>query len=148
MSPDSKVVTTCTSCGKRNRVPIKARGTPRCGSCRQPLPWLVDGRDTDFIDVADRAPVPVLVDLWAPWCPPCRTLAPAVEGVASDLAGRLKVVKVNIDEAPHVARRFGAMSIPTLVLLRDGQETDRRVGALPQADLRSWLEPRVASAAV
>ena len=147
MSSDSKVVTTCASCGKRNRVPVAAGGTPRCGACRQPVPWIVDGGDADFRDVADRARVPVLVDLWAPWCPPCRVLAPAVEAVARDLAGRLKVVKVNVDEAPQVARRFGAMSIPTLVLLRGGQEADRRVGALSEADLRDWLEPRLASVA-
>jgi len=73
----------------------------------------------------------VLVDLWAPWCGPCRMVAPAVERLATELAGRLKVVKVNVDEAPGVAARFDAMSIPTLLVLYDGRTADRIVGALP-----------------
>jgi thioredoxin 2 len=129
----------CPACGRRNRVPAVAGGTPHCGSCRAPLPWLVAAGDADFADVADRSPVPVLLDLWAPWCGPCRAVAPAVARVARELAGHVKAVQVNVDEAPGVAARFGARSIPTLLVLRDGVEIARQVGALPADRLLGWV---------
>jgi len=81
----------------------------------------------------------VLVDLWAPWCGPCLRVSPVLEQLAAELAGRLKLVKVNVDESPTVSRRFDAQSIPTLVLLGGGKVIARQVGALPAARLRSWL---------
>ena len=83
--------------------------------------------------------VPVLVDLWAPWCGPCRTMAPGLEQVAANLAGKLKVVKVNVDEAPRTAARFDARSIPTLVLLQGGKKVATRVGAAPADQLEAWV---------
>jgi len=136
-------VVTCPSCGKRNRVPAASTGVPRCAGCHAPLPWLVSAGDDEFAAVADQAGVPVLVDLWAPWCGPCRMVAPGVEQVARELAGRVKAVKVNVDDAPGVARRFAAQSIPTLVLLRDGKVVDRIVGALPAARLVDWVTRHV-----
>lgn len=129
----------CPHCGANNRVPAAASGRVRCGRCHRDLPWVVDATDDDFEAVADQARLTVLVDLWAPWCGPCRIIAPAIEQVASQLAGRLKVVKVNVDLAPQVAARFQARSIPTLVLLKGGHEVDRRVGALNAADLHAWI---------
>src|SRR5260221_14008029 len=67
---------TCPNCGRRNRVPAAATGTPRCGNCHKPLPWIVDAGDDDFAEVAERASVPALIDLWAPWCGPCRNGEP------------------------------------------------------------------------
>ena len=134
----------CPSCGKANRVPAAPRGTPRCGDCKAALPWVTAATDSDF-DAATTASVPVLVDLWAPWCGPCRMVTPALERLAERNASRLKLVKVNVDEAPRTAQRFGAMSIPTLVLLRDGQEVDRVVGALPEPQLNAWVDARLAS---
>lgn len=131
-------VVACRSCGKKNRVPGSANGRPRCASCHADLPWLVDAAGDDF-DAAVRAPVPVLVDLWAPWCGPCRMVAPGVEQAAADLAGRLKVVKVNVDEAPAVSARFGVQGIPTLLLLRRGRVLSRQVGALPADRLVAWV---------
>ena len=110
MSDDG--VVTCPACSTRNRVPRVARGVPRCASCHASLPWLVAADDRDFAAVAEEASVPVLVDLWAPWCGPCRMVAPAVERVAHELAGHLKAVKVNVDESPAVAGRYQAKSIP------------------------------------
>jgi thioredoxin 2 len=133
----------CPACGRRNRVPAVAAGTPHCGSCRAALPWLVTAGDTDFDDVAGRSPVLVLLDLWAPWCGPCRAVAPAVARVARELAGRIKAVQVNVDEAPGVAARFGARSIPTLLLVRDGVEVGRQVGALPADRLLAWARAGV-----
>ena len=82
----------CVNCDSRNRVPAVASGTPRCGNCREPLPWIVTAGDDTFAEVAERASIPVLVDLWAPWCGPCRKVSPALAQVARDMAGRVKLV--------------------------------------------------------
>ena len=137
-------IVSCPACRKRNRVPPAAAGVPRCGQCKAPLPWLVSAGDADFAEVAEAARVPVLVDLWAPWCGPCRMVAPAVERVARELAGLLKAVKVNVDESPRVAARFQARSIPTLLLLRGGCEVARQVGAVPAERLLAWARQEVA----
>jgi thioredoxin 2 len=85
-------IVSCPHCGRRNRVPAAAAGTPRCGNCHQPLPWIVDAADDTFGEIADAASVPVLVDLWAPWCGPCRMVSPALEQLAAENAGQLKLV--------------------------------------------------------
>jgi thioredoxin 2 len=139
-------VVVCPSCGVRNRVPVAAAGVPRCPACHSDLPWLVDATVTNFDTVIDSR-LPVLVDLWAPWCGPCRMLAPAVERSAEEFAGRLKVVKVNVDQAPGISARLGVQSIPTLLLLRQGRIVARQVGALPESQLLSWIRPLTESAA-
>jgi thioredoxin 2 len=130
----------CPHCGKRNRVPAVANGTPRCGNCHRPLPWIVDAGDDTFAAVAEAASVPVLVDLWAPWCGPCRMVSPALAQLATEMAGQIKLVKVNVDNSPRLQQRFSVQSIPTELLLRDGQVAARQVGAPPVPQLRSWLE--------
>ena len=135
----SSSVAACPSCGTRNRVPAAAAGCPRCARCKQALPWVVDADDSTFAEVADRSPIPVVVDLWAPWCGPCRTISPILEQLAGELAGRCKLVKVNVDVASRTQRRFRVQGIPTLVALRDGREVARQVGAAPEAKLRSWI---------
>lgn len=132
-------VVVCPSCSTKNRVPAVADGAPRCGSCHKPLPWVVDTSDADFAAVADGSTLPVLVDVWAPWCGPCRAVSPALEQLAGELAGQLKLVKVNADEAPEVSRRFDVQAIPTLVLMDHGQVLVTQVGAAPVPTLRSWL---------
>ncbi|GAA3753186.1 thioredoxin [Salinactinospora qingdaonensis] len=143
MSAASTALRSCPHCGRKNRVPRDGRGTPRCGACHTPLPWVVEAGDSDFTEVADNASPYVLVDLWAPWCGPCRQVSPALEEIAAELAGRLKLVKVNVDTAQGVAGRFAARSIPTLVLLRSGREVSRQVGAVPKQALRSWVEQTI-----
>jgi thioredoxin 2 len=131
-------IVACPSCGTRNRVTAVARGTPRCSRRKTMLPWLVEVQTAGF-EAEATASVPVVVDLWAPWCGPCRMIAPVLEDLAARHAGRLKVVKVNVDEEPALAARFDARSIPLLVVLRDGHEVDRIVGALPRPALEARL---------
>ena len=139
------VMVTCTACGKKNRVPVAASGVPRCGSCHAPLPWIADAGDGTFARVAEAASVPVLVDLWAPWCGPCRMVSPALEQLARDFAGRVKLVKVNVDEAPGIGSRFGVQGIPTLLVMNRGEVAARQTGAAPESVLRTWLEQALAS---
>ena len=139
---DMTDVVACPSCGKKNRTPAAATGRPRCAACHADLPWLVNAGEADF-DTATATSATVLVDLWAPWCGPCRMVAPGVERAATELAGRLKAVKVNVDEAPGVSARFGVQGIPTLLLMRDGEVVDRQVGALPADRLLAWVRRTV-----
>jgi thioredoxin 2 len=134
----------CEHCGRVNRVPAVASGTPRCGHCHQPLPWIADADDATFGEVAEQARIPVIVDLWAPWCGPCRTVSPALEQLARDLAGRVKLVKVDVDTAPQVSQRFDVQAVPTLLVLREGQVAARQTGAAPLPALRAWAENALA----
>src|SRR5580704_3150235 len=134
----------CEHCDQANRVPAAAAGTPRCGQCHQPLPWIADADDTSFGDIAEAAQIPVIVDLWAPWCGPCRMVSPALEQLAQDLAGQVKLVKVNVDEAPKLQQRFTVQAIPTLMVLREGQVIARQAGAMPLPALRDWVQGALA----
>jgi len=134
---------TCPHCGRRNRVPAAAAGIPRCGNCHQPLPWIAEASDDTFAEAADAASVPVVIDLWAPWCGPCRMVSPALAQVAAELAGRVKLVKVNVDNSPKIQQRFDVQAIPTLLVLRHGQVAARRAGAAPAAALRAWVESAI-----
>ncbi|MGK2936847.1 MAG: thioredoxin [Solirubrobacteraceae bacterium] len=133
----------CSSCGARNRVGAVASGYPRCAKCKTPLPWLVDA-DTESFAEETQASVPVVVDFWAAWCGPCRMIAPVLQDLATRHAGRLKVVKVDVDANPQLAARYGAQSIPLLVALQDDKEVDRIVGALPPAALEARIAPLLA----
>ena len=138
----------CPSCGATNRLPVDeiARGKKAvCGRCKTPLaaagPLTVT--DATFADEVERSPLPVLVDMWAPWCGPCRMVAPIVDQVAAELSGRVKVAKMNVDDNPATSSRFGVRSIPTLLVFKDGREVDRIVGVQPKAAIVSRLERHV-----
>lgn len=133
-------IVTCPHCGKRNRVPAAAAGKPRCANCHQWLPWIAAAGDGDFAAVAEKSSVPVLVDLWATWCGPCRMVSPALEQLATERAGQLKLVKVDVDKAPAISQRFTVQAVPTLLLLDHGQILARQAGAAPVAALRNWLD--------
>jgi len=135
-------VVNCPSCSTRNRVPDSATGRPRCARCKADLPWVADATDASLAEVL-KTPSLVLLDLWAPWCGPCRAVAPVLESIAGRYAGRLKVVKVNVDDNPATARAYDARSIPTLVMIRDGQTVARVVGAQPEPALVAQLEPHL-----
>ena len=139
-TPATSGTVRCPHCEKANRVPVAARGTPRCGNCHQPLPWIVAATDGNFAEVAEHATLPVLVDLWATWCGPCRTVGPALEQLATERAGQIKLVKVDVDAAAAVAQRFAVQAVPTLLVLRGGDVIARQAGAAPLPTLRTWLD--------
>jgi thioredoxin len=114
-----------------------------CGKCKAPLPESTgpaEVTDTTFSTEIERSPIPVLLDLWADWCGPCHMLAPTIEQISSELAGRVKVAKLNIDDNPGIANRFGVRSIPTLLVLKGGKEVDRLVGVQPKQEIVRRLE--------
>ncbi|WP_416377115.1 thioredoxin [Arthrobacter sp. CDRTa11] len=135
----------CPNCGKTNRIPAAATGHPRCGSCRQDLPWIVNAGDDDFAVVAEQSPVPALIDFWAAWCGPCRMVSPVLDKLARERAGRIKLVKVDVDSSPGLSRRFDVQAIPTLMIIVGGRVIARQAGAAPAGVLRSWLDDALAA---
>jgi thioredoxin 2 len=135
----------CPACGATNRVASErlAPGTKAvCGRCKTALtagaaPIVVS--DATFADEVERSPLPVLLDLWAPWCGPCRMVGPTVDQLAVELAGRVRVAKMNVDDNPATSARFGIRSIPTLLVFKDGREVDRIVGVQPKAAIAARL---------
>lgn len=136
---DPGSIVACPHCGRRNRVRAAADGAPHCASCGKPLPWLVEAGEATFQAAVERSPLPVLVDFWAPWCGPCKMVEPVVEQMSRELAGRIKVVRINTDEAPALGQRFQILGIPTLVLFDRGEVRDRITGAVDAATMRRWL---------
>jgi len=126
-------------------VPPAATGVPRCGNCHSPLPWITEAGDDSYDAIVDKAALPVLVDLWAPWCGPCRMVSPTLERLAHDHRGQLKLVKVNVDVAPAVASRFSVQGIPTLLLVHRGEIVARQTGAADEQRLRRWLDDALAT---
>ncbi len=139
-------VVACPACGAKNRISqekVEHGMAPVCGRCKKPLPsqgGVMEVTDTLFPAEVERAALPVLVDFWAPWCPPCRMIAPVVEKLAQEMAGRVRVMKMNIDENQETPARFRVESIPTLLVFKGGREVDRMVGAMPAAEIRKRLE--------
>ncbi|MEA2203740.1 MAG: thioredoxin 2 [Blastocatellia bacterium] len=153
---NSKLVA-CAKCGATNRISaerVEGGHEPVCGRCKAPLyvaaaSGPVTVTDSTFAAEVERSPVPVLVDMWAPWCGPCRMIAPMLEELAMEMASRLRIAKVNIDDNPATAARFAVRSIPTLLVMKDGKEIDRMVGVMPKVELKARLErllPRGATA--
>jgi thioredoxin 2 len=139
------MIVTCEHCGKKNRVPAAAQGYPRCGNCHRPLPWIVDANDDNFAEVVERAGIPVLVDLWAVWCGPCRMVSPVLEQLAREYAGKIKLVKIDVDATPKLSQRFQVQAVPTLMVLSGGEVIARQAGAAPAPVLREWLEQALAA---
>jgi thioredoxin 2 len=136
----------CPACGALNRVPtakLDAGLQPVCGKCKTPLAadvHPVTVTDASYAAEVESSPLPVLLDMWAPWCGPCRMIAPVIDELASQMAGRVRFAKLNVDENPTTARRFGVASIPTLLVLKGGKEVDRLIGVQSKAEISRRLE--------
>ena len=137
-------VVVCPGCGRKNRVPVAAAGRVQCPQCKTTLPWIVDAGDANLAAALGTSQL-VLIDLWAPWCGPCRMVAPVLERLAARYAGRVKVVKVNVDDNPATAARYDARSIPTLVLVRNGRTVGRVIGAQPEPALAREIDRALAA---
>ena len=141
---DKGIIASCARCGQRNRVPYeKVRETGACGKCGAGLPYFWEPIDVDseghFQALIGRSALPVLIDFWAPWCPPCRAVAPEIAKVASDNAGRFLVAKVNTEALHNVGARFQVRSIPTLAVFQKGHEVTRTMGASPAAQIERFV---------
>src|ERR1051326_5055995 len=134
----------CPTCGATNRIAperLQPGRAPICGRCKTPLliPSPFTGTDATFASEVEQSALPVLLDLWAPWCGPCRLIAPVVDELAKELAGRVRVGKLNVDENPAIAQRFQVRGIPALLVLKGGRELDRIVGVQPKAEIMRRL---------
>ena len=133
----------CQSCGAKNRLKIPPAGqVPVCGKCEANLPWLVNATDGSF-QTEVSASVPTLVDFWAEWCGPCRMIAPVLEDLSKELAGKLKIVKLNVDENPVTSGQYKVQSIPMLLVFKEEQVVDTLVGAMPKGAMLERLKPHL-----
>ncbi len=133
----------CPSCGAVNRVAAGRGGDgPICGTCKQELfaGRPVELTEASFDQHVGRSDIPVVVDFWAPWCAPCRVMAPAFEQAAARLEPGVRLAKVNTEESPSLAARYGIRSIPTLAVFRSGREIARQMGALSGPQLLQWIQ--------
>lgn len=146
MTPDELIIP-CPECGAKNRIPGSRRGEKAvCGKCRAPLP--MGGAIVDHpVEVTDQTfgrevlqqPGPLVLDCWAPWCGPCRSVAPVLDQLAKEYAGRVKIAKLNTDQNQRTSANYSIQSIPTLLFFKDGKLVNRQVGALPKREIERLI---------
>ena len=139
------ILVSCPSCGQRNRLPFETlHKEAQCGRCKTRLRGASETihlrSDAEFERLVSQSPLPVLIDFWAEWCGPCKMVAPDLEKVAAQAAGRFVVAKVNTEQLQRTAARFSIASIPTMTLMRDGLEVTRLSGARPAGDILLFVE--------
>jgi thioredoxin 2 len=144
VADDRGVINVCPACGQKNRLAYeRLSDTVRCGKCKADLPVasapVEVAHAADFDHLVGVASIPVVVDFWAPWCGPCRMVAPELEKVAARQAGRVLVVKVNTDAVDGLGDRLGIRSIPTMAVYKGGREVARTTGARPAADIEAFI---------
>ncbi|MDE2068983.1 MAG: thioredoxin [Bradyrhizobium sp.] len=136
----------CGNCGRTNRLPVERASSAHCGACHQPIftghPVEVD--EDGFERHVDNNDIPVLVDVWAPWCGPCRAMAPMFERAAQQLEPKVRLLKLNSDKAPALASRLNISGIPTLLLIRGGREIARQTSAMDSRSIVAWTEAGLA----
>ena len=146
---NTSVVVACSNCGAKNRVSLDSalEKQPVCGKCKAELPAPaidpVTVTDANFSQVIESSPIPVLLDLWAAWCGPCRMIAPTIEMLARELAGKVLVGKLDVDANQRTAARYGVQGIPTLLILKNGREVDRLVGVQSREQILRKLGPHM-----
>jgi thioredoxin 2 len=139
------IIVKCEQCGTKNRIPVnRIHEGPICGKCRSPLkagsPGIpVNITDQTFNQEVISYPGVVLVDCWAPWCGPCRMVAPILEQIASEYTGRVKIAKLNVDENPITSSQYGIQNIPTMLIFKNGSQVDKMIGALPRHEIERHL---------
>jgi thioredoxin len=140
----AKQIVKCPHCGANNRVAVNSEKQAVCGNCKNPLPAFSEKplhiTDANFAETVEKSDLPVLLDFWAAWCGPCRLIAPTIDELAKELAGKAVVGKLNVDENQMTAARFGVQSIPTLLIVKNGREAERIVGVQPKGSILSKLQ--------
>ena len=144
-APLDEMIIRCMNCGTKNRMPEeRIRNRPICGRCRQPLvvgavDRPIDITDATFAEEVISSTAPVLVDCWAPWCGPCKAVAPILDELSIKYTGGIKIAKINVDENPLISSQYGIRSIPTMLLFKNGKLVNRLVGTLPKEEIERHL---------
>ncbi len=145
MNNDNSFILNCPKCSAKNRIPLsRIDESPKCGKCGAPISVDIAGQpvnvtDADFEKQVISSALPVLVDCWAPWCGPCRSVGPILDKLAEKYKGRLKIAKINVDENPGISSKYSITSIPTMFLVKNGKIIDQLVGALPMEELEKQI---------
>ncbi|OYZ18069.1 MAG: hypothetical protein B7Y39_14300 [Bdellovibrio sp. 28-41-41] len=141
-----KTYSVCENCGQMNRVELNSGKAVVCGSCKAELPVhgaLIDGSDKAFAKLIAKSPLPVVVDVWAQWCGPCRSFAPTFKEASENFAGKVVFVKLDSEKNQQSAGRLGIRSIPTILIFRDGVEVARQSGSMASEQFAHWLEQSI-----
>lgn len=141
-----KTYSVCENCGQMNRVELNSGKAAVCGACKVELPIhgaLIDGSDKVFAKLIEKSPLPVVVDVWAQWCGPCRSFAPTFKEASQKFAGKIVFVKLDSEKNQQSAGRLGIRSIPTILIFKDGIEVARQSGAMPSEQFAHWLEQNI-----
>lgn len=133
----------CDKCNQMNRVQLNTNKEPVCGACKAPLAVtgaIVEASDASLQNLINKSPLPIVIDVWAPWCGPCRSFAPTFAEFSALYAGKIVFAKLNSDQNQHSAGRFGIRGIPTILMFKNGTEVARQSGAIPREQFARWLD--------